>query len=85
LLGIGAGRFVAVVWRPVLAAIVMSVAVIALRRGFAPATDLPAHAWSLVRCALAGAAVYVVCVLALWYAAGRRDGAERRVLSLIGR
>jgi hypothetical protein len=83
LLRIDVRRFVAVVWRPVAASILMSVVVIALRGQFAPASDLAQHAWSLARSALAGAAVYVIGVLGLWLAAGRSDGAERRILSLI--
>jgi len=83
LLRIDVRRFLAVVWRPVTASIVMSVAVMFLRAEFAPASDLAGHAWSLARSALVGAAVYVTCVLGLWLAAGRGAGAERRILSLM--
>ena len=80
LLGIDVRRFLAVVWRPVTASIAMCAAVMLLRAGFAPASDLPGHAWSLARSAMLGTLVYVACVLGLWIVAGRRDGAERRIL-----
>ena len=85
LLRIDVRRFLAVIWRPVTASIAMCAAVILLRAQFAPASDLPGHAWSLARSTVVGAAIYVMCVLGLWLGAGRRDGAERRILSLIPR
>jgi O-antigen/teichoic acid export membrane protein len=82
ILSISTGRFLCAVWRPVTASLAMCVAVWLIRSGFAPAADLPAHVWSLVRSTLLGAVVYVVCLLALWVMGGRRDGAERRLVAL---
>jgi fumarate reductase subunit D len=82
ILSIRTGRFLSAVWRPVTASLAMCVAVWLIRSGFAPAADLPAHVWSLVRSTLLGTVVYVVCLLALWAMGGRRDGAERRLVAL---
>jgi O-antigen/teichoic acid export membrane protein len=83
LLKIDARRFLAVVWRPVTASLAMCIAVWLFRAEFAPAYDLPGHAWSLARTVLLGAVVYVVCLLGLWTVGGRRDGAERRLIALV--
>jgi lipopolysaccharide exporter len=82
LLHIAISRFLAVVWRPVAAALVMVLAVVVLRAAVPAGDDLHAHAWSLVRATLLGAAVYVVGLLGLWMISGRRDGAERRLIAL---
>lgn len=83
ILKIDVRRFLAVVWRPVTASLVMCAAVACLRAGSAPASNLQAHAWSLAESGLVGAAVYVAGVLGLWIVTGRRDGAERRILSAV--
>jgi O-antigen/teichoic acid export membrane protein len=85
LLKINIKRFLAVVWRPVLASLAMCVAVWFLRAGFLPATDLSERARLLAQSVLLGVVVYVVCVLVLWTLAGRRDGAERRLVALMSR
>ncbi len=82
ILGIGAGRFVAAIWRPVAASLAMCGSVWLVRSGFAPAADLAGHFWSLARSTLLGAAVYAACVFALWTAGGRREGAERRLIAI---
>jgi PST family polysaccharide transporter len=82
-LKIGAGRFLAVIWRPVTAALAMCVAVWLFRAEFIPASDLPGHAWSLARTVLLGILVYAVCLLGLWLVGARRDGAEQRLIALV--
>jgi PST family polysaccharide transporter len=81
LLGIRAGRFIAVVWRPVIAALLMCVAVWLLPDGAQSGHDPTAHAWSLARAAVLGAAVYAAGVLFLWAIAGSPAGAERRLIA----
>ena len=83
ILDIDARRYLAVVWRPVVAGLAMCAAVWLVRASLAAPSDLPGHARSLAICALVGSAVYAVTLLALWRAGGRRNGAERRILSLI--
>jgi lipopolysaccharide exporter len=83
LLGIAVARFLAVVWRPLVAALAMAGAVWLLRSNAAPANDLPGHASSLARSALLGSSVYIACVITLWTLAGRVDGAERWLLALV--
>ncbi len=82
LLGIAAGRFLAVVWRPAVAALAMVAAVWMLRTAVGPADDLAGHAWSLIRATLLGSIVYVICVLGLWIVGGRPDGAEQWLVAL---
>jgi PST family polysaccharide transporter len=83
ILGIDTGRFVAAVWRPVAASMAMCIVVWLAGSGFAPATDLAGHAAALARSMSVGAVTYVGGVLTLWFIAGRPDGAERRLVSLI--
>ena len=83
LLGIPIGRFGKAVWRPVVGSAAMCGAVILAGYGFAEPSDLTAHAIALVRSVAIGVATYVGVVLALWFAAGRPEGAERRLLSVI--
>ena len=85
LLGIPTRRFVAAVWRPVIGAATMCGAVILAGHGIAPASDPAGHAVALARSVTIGAATYVGVVFTLWVAAGRPLGAERRLLSLIGK
>ena len=81
LLGIGGRRLVLAVWRPVIASLAMCAAVWLMRSGTQPATDLLAHVWLLVSSMLVGACVYVAALLGLWAIDGRKDGAERRLIS----
>jgi len=83
ILRIDARRFLAVIWRPFVAGLTMCAAVWALRGSMPPPADLPGHAWSLAGCALVGVVTYSVSLFALWHVGGRRDGAERRLVSLI--
>jgi PST family polysaccharide transporter len=82
MLKINAGRFLAVVWRPVLASLVMCLAVGSFRAEFPSQSDLPGHAWLLAASCVLGALVYVAGVLGLWAIAGRGEGAERHLLAL---
>ena len=83
LLRIDARRFMAAIWRPITASVAMCAAVWLLRASFPPADNPAAHAWSLLRSVPVGVVVYVGCLFALWLAAGRPDGAERRVGSIL--
>jgi O-antigen/teichoic acid export membrane protein len=83
ILHIEAARFVAAVRRPVVASLAMCIVVWLAGSLFAPATDLAGHAMALARSTVAGAATYVGTVLGLWFIAGRPDGAERRIVSLL--
>ncbi len=82
-LAIAPRRFVAVVWRPLLAAIAMAIVVQALRGWIGPSATAAEHVTHLVLCAAVGAAVYAAGVLALWRLVGIPDGAERRMISLL--
>jgi O-antigen/teichoic acid export membrane protein len=83
-LGIAPRRFVAALWRPVLATIAMGVAV-ELARRIAVATPTTLHQVLRVAALIGvGAVTYVGCGLAVWRLAGRPDGAERRALELLG-
>jgi hypothetical protein len=63
------------VWRPCIATAIMAMVLLEL-----PALDaIPAIAQLLVKVAL-GAAVFAVCLLALWRIAGGSDGAEAYLL-----
>jgi O-antigen/teichoic acid export membrane protein len=83
LLGIRAMEFGRVVWRPVVAGLLMIVAVELLRSRMPAATDVAGHAWSLAASAAAGAAVYVGVVLALWAVTGYPQGAEQRLMDAL--
>ena len=83
ILEIDARRFLMVIWRPIVAGLAMCAAVWLLRASLVPPSDLPGHARSLAACALVGSIAYAGTLLGLWSAGGRRDGAERRILSLI--
>jgi O-antigen/teichoic acid export membrane protein len=83
LLGIRAMEFGRVVWRPVVAGLLMIAAVELLRSRMPAATDVAGHAWSLVASAAAGAAVYVGVVLALWAVTGYPQGAEPRLMDAL--
>jgi O-antigen/teichoic acid export membrane protein len=81
LLAIPARAVVAVLWRPVVAAVGMAV-VVALLRPVLPA--IPPLRLALQ--AAAGATTYGLLLAGLWWLAGRPEGAERTLLnSLIGR
>jgi PST family polysaccharide transporter len=83
ILHIEAGRFVAAVQRPVVAALAMCAVVWLVGSLLAPVTVLAGHAMALARPTVTGAATYVGTVLGLWFIAGRPDGAERRIVSLL--
>jgi PST family polysaccharide transporter len=69
--------------RPVLAAVAMTAAVLALRAGLPPATgDLGDALLRLPSLALAGAAAHIGTAAALWCLVGRPPGPEARALSM---
>lgn len=83
LLGIERRRFLAVVWRPIVAALAMAAGVWILRFVLPPPSDVTGHAWSLFLTVVLGAIVYLTCLLALWRFGGRRDGPEQWVIRLV--
>ncbi|MGE0745914.1 MAG: oligosaccharide flippase family protein [Rhodospirillales bacterium] len=80
LLGVGPGALARAAWRPVGGLVVMALAVAALRDHLPAASTTLAALPPLAACVAAGAAAYVGTVAALWLAAGRPAGAERRAL-----
>jgi len=83
LLDIRVRRLLAVVWRPVAAAVAMAGAVWLLQLASVPAHDTAGHLWALIRATLLGAVVYTVCVVILWTLGGCRDGAEKWLIALV--
>jgi O-antigen/teichoic acid export membrane protein len=69
------------VWRSVLGTLVMAAALIWLGLGFAPAAD--AFTRHLLTDSTVGAAIYGTVVILAWIAAGRPDGPERDVLTVL--
>jgi hypothetical protein len=72
---VGLADFVRVLWRPVLAAVVMIAAVRAVQ-----ATGDLMPVLGLIRDSAAGAAVFVAAQLALWAGSGRPPGPEQILL-----
>jgi O-antigen/teichoic acid export membrane protein len=84
-LGVRTRSFLAVVWRPLVAVLVM-VGIVVLVRGQLPSPQSASgHLLSLAASAAAGAIVYIATVFGLWRVAGSPDGAERRVLAALAR
>lgn len=75
---LGPSDLLAVLWRPVLAAAAMGLAVDAVRLGAGAG-----HLLSLLVDVVVGAAVFTLGLLALWLAAGRPEGPERTVLAAL--
>jgi lipopolysaccharide exporter len=82
-LGISATRFLAVIWRPVLAAAAMCAVLALLGAMLAPAVDWHGRLLRVILFAGAGAAIYPAVALALARVAGARDGAEHRALAIV--
>jgi O-antigen/teichoic acid export membrane protein len=76
----GFGNFLAVIWRPALAAAVMYQLVTFISIWFGDAADLAAHVVQLGVSIIAGAGCYIVVVLVLWQLSGRSGGAEMAVI-----
>lgn len=83
ILGVAAGRFAAAVWRPIVASAAMCFVVWWVGTLFAPPAEIAEHALALARSAAIGAATYVAGVYALWRVAGRPEGAEQRIVTLL--
>lgn len=84
MLGHGWRDLLSALHRPVLSALAMSGAVLALRSALAPdQAGVLDDAWRLILLAALGAAVHVGTQTALWWAAGRPPGAERRAAGLL--
>lgn len=84
-IGVGAGQFLRVVLRPLLAALIM----VGVVRTFMPdyATSLPTvdAIVGLLTGVVIGVITYVTAILVMWLALKRPDGAERMVIDRIGR
>lgn len=83
-LAIAPRLFVAVIWRPLVAAIAMALVVHGLRDWIGAAATATAQVTSIAVCALVGSVTYVGSVLVLWRAAGLPEGAERRAIGVLG-
>jgi O-antigen/teichoic acid export membrane protein len=81
----GYTRFLRTVWRPVLAATIMAVAVVFTGQAITPYT-IAANPWAklIVMCAV-GAVIYPSLLTAFWAASGFPHGGERRALNLLGK
>jgi O-antigen/teichoic acid export membrane protein len=73
------GHLATAFWRPVVGVAVMAATLYGVRLALPPPAGAALAALDLVVCVAAGAAAYIAAVLALWWAAGRPDGAERAV------
>jgi len=76
------GRFLAVVWRPVLAAVVMAALLHLLVERLGTAASSGAAGGQLLLLVPLGGAIYLVTLLAAWFAVGRPAGAESRLLEM---
>jgi O-antigen/teichoic acid export membrane protein len=85
MLGLPLRRLVEAIHRPLLGALAMSLAVLALRTAWTPPTQAAGHLAALLASAAVGAVAYSATVLTLWALRGRPDGAERRLLALLRR
>jgi len=83
-LGLTLYRWIAEVWRPLAAVVVMHLAVTTLLSGLAPTESTASHAWRLLAAAAGGALFYVATVMLLWRLTGRPEGAEATVLGYLG-
>ena len=83
-LAIAPQRFIAVVWRPLVAAITMAVVVQFLQSRLGEAATTTVQLTHIVLCAIVGCAAYAGCVLLLWRLVGLPQGAERRLIALLG-
>jgi O-antigen/teichoic acid export membrane protein len=78
-LEIHAGEFFRVFWRPVLAAAIMSAAVLAIQ------SAMPAGILRLVTTVVAGAGAFVGCIMAVWRLSGCPDGPEKTLWHFLQR
>ena len=77
-------RWIAEVWRPVVAVAVMYLVVTILLSRLAPVASAVAGALQLLATAAGGAVCFVAIVMLLWLLNGRPDGAETTVLRYLG-
>ncbi len=75
----------AALWRPIAASAGMAGALLPAGLAWTPATDLTTLGLilDLATRSMAGAAVYLITLAALWFLSGRPDGAERHILGMI--
>ena len=83
-LGVGIGALASVVWRPVVAGLLMAAAIIVVRSGWIAenASQPPGFLVQLLTLVPMGAATYAIAVLGFWYLNGRPDGGESKLLAL---
>lgn len=72
-----------VIWRPIVAALVMTTGVLLLRGTLDPAVSVPGQVAQLLTSIFAGATLYALSILALWLVSGRTTGAEATILALL--
>jgi hypothetical protein len=77
-------RWIAEVWRPVVAVAVMYLVVTILLSRLAPVASAVAGTLQLLATAAGGAVCFVAIVMLLWLLNGRPDGAETTVLRYLG-
>jgi len=84
--GGGIGKILGETWRPVIATAVMAAILAACGLGWEQnAGGTAAAVRTLLVACPAGALVYIVTLLGIWFAQGRPEGGERDVLRLLGR
>jgi O-antigen/teichoic acid export membrane protein len=72
--------YAARLWRPVLAALVMALALVAIKRQLHLGGETHAYVLALLLCVAAGALVYAATLYLLWRLSARPEGAERACL-----
>ena len=78
--GLRANRYFAVVWRPLLASIVMAAGVLTLHNRLAGHASTVETLVSMIG---AGAALYAITLLLVWFACGRPAGPEASILTTL--
>jgi lipopolysaccharide exporter len=79
-LQLSATAYAARLWRPALAALMMTLAVWTIKRQLTLPNETHAYILALLLCVAVGALVYAVSLYALWHLVGRPVGAERECL-----
>ena len=82
-LRLGPSHYIAVLWRPTLACLIMSATILALRTVIEAPSTVAGDAIWLGIFAATGVVTYAASELALWWLSGRPLGAEARLLSMI--
>ena len=70
-------KLVPVLWRPLVAALIMTAVLLVVFPHSAVRPSSLGNLWAMIAAILLGAATYALALCAMWLAAGRPDGAER--------